>query len=140
MSKKSIKKAVESALTDDEKIVTIQQLQRKYLEHIFLEYDSGTIVQLSKKVEEIRTEFSKWIAKNIEFSRLTPAIAEALGMKEIYYDLWIFPNYLYTIIPDGIVVTTKSYEKMLFRKNDTTRGYDYYLKFGIQIKTEEEEE
>ena len=81
----------------------------------------------------------KAIEETIDFNTLTVEDVKFLGFKkwdeEEYPNLWLFPIWLFPIIPEGIEVTSISGEKFNFEKEKADKDIRFgCLAYGLEIK------
>lgn len=105
----------------------INSLNIKYINNLF----RGVMNR-----DSLKQDYLKALKDLIDFNNITLEVAKAIGMQkwDDDSDLYLFPYYLYTIIPIGLKVTSIFDEELVWTDHmddDTRFGC---LAFGLRIK------
>ena len=75
----------------------IQRLNAKFINNVFLGRTN---------IEETKKKYLEFLSKEIDFNDIDLETAKLIGMQRWDEEskLWLFPAYLYSIIPDGLEV------------------------------------
>lgn len=105
----------------------INSLNIKYINNLFI----GVMNR-----DSLKQDYLKALKELIDFNNITLEVAKAIGMKkwDDDSDLYLFPYYLYTIIPVGLKVVSIFDEELVWNDHmddDTRFGC---LAFGLRIR------
>ena len=75
----------------------VQRLNAKFINNVFLGRTS---------IDEIKSKYLELLSKEIDFNDIDLETAKLIGMQRWDEEskLWLFPAYLYSIIPNGLEV------------------------------------
>ena len=75
----------------------VQRLNAKFINNVFLGRTN---------IEETKKKYLEFLSKEIDFNDIDLETAKLIGMQRWDEEskLWLFPAYLYSIIPDGLEV------------------------------------
>lgn len=105
----------------------INNLNVKYINNLFI----GLMNR-----DSLKQDYLKALKELIDFNNITLEVAKAIGMKkwDEDSDIYLFPYYLYTIIPLGLKVISIFEEELVWTDHMDSDSRLGCLAFGLRIK------
>ena len=108
-------------------IEKINNLNVRYINNVFIQ---DTIDK------DLQKQYLESLKELIDFNNITLEVAKAIGMKkwDDDSDIYLFPYYLYTIIPLGLKVISIFEEELVWTDHMDSDSRLGCLAFGLRIK------
>lgn len=105
----------------------IQRLNAKFINNVFLGRTN---------IEETKKKYLEFLSKEIDFNDIDLETTKLIGMQkwDDDSDIYLFPYYLYTIIPVGLKVISIFEEELVWTDHMDSDSRLGCLAFGLRIK------
>ena len=105
----------------------IQRLNAKFINNVFLGRTN---------IDEIKSKYLELLSKEVDFNDIDLETAKLIGMQRWDEEskLWLFPAYLYSIIPNGLEVVAIDGTKEIWNGKQDDDCRFGALAYGIEVK------